>query len=332
MVEHHALPPPAVEALFAVAAARPSREEDLRLARGLLWIGGVLSLAAAAVFFVAANWQALGTAGRFAILHALLVVAVGLALWRPPRERIGRLAMLGAFVLTGALLALFGQTYQTGADVHELFFAWAGLGLAFVVAGQWAVAWGAWALVLNVAFALVCGWLPQGHVLLTLLLGFGLGGPLLFVGPLAANLGLWAACEASAPTRLRHVVAPWLGRVPLTFAFAFGTWGAIVAIAGPLWDASGRHDGGGILLAALALASAGVGAWALRRRRDVFPLAAIAASVIAVGTAGLVRGLDRARPAAVLFTLAAWVVASSTASAWLLMGRMRRWREDGVAE
>jgi uncharacterized membrane protein len=144
--EHHRLERPAVEALFEIAGARPSKRERLRLLRGVLSIGGVLSLVAAVVFFVAANWQLLGMFGRFTLVHVLLLATVALSLWRPPRARIGRLAMLGAFLLTGALLALFGQTYQTGADVHELFFTWAVLGLPFVLVGQWSVAWGAWTL------------------------------------------------------------------------------------------------------------------------------------------------------------------------------------------
>jgi len=327
-VEHHRLGAPAVEALFALAEAGPSREEKLGFARTLLWLGGVLSLLAAVVFFVAANWEALGRLARFALLQALLIAAAGVALWRPPPARAGRLGLLAAFVLSGALLALFGQTYQTGADVHELFFAWAALGLPLVIAGRWAVTWGAWALVLNVAFALLCGWLPGGHVLWMLLVGWGLTAPLLFVLPLAVNLALWLACEAAARTRFRDVAAPWLGRFLLAAGIGFGTWGAVVEIAPGRHPAG--HDGGGwILLAALALAAAGVGAQALRRRRDVFPLAILAGSAIAIGTVLIARAIHGG-DAFPFFLITAWLVGSSTGAGWLLMGRLRRWRADGT--
>lgn len=328
LVEQHGLPTTAVAALFVLTEASPSREENRVFGRRLLWLAGVLSLLAAVVFFVAANWEALGRLARFALLHALLVAAVGAALWRPPPARAGRLGLLAAFILSGTLLALFGQTYQTGADVHELFFAWAALGLPLVLLGQWAVTWGAWALVLNVAFALLCGWLPGGHVLWALLAGFGFTAPLLFVAPLAVNLALWLGCEAARTTRWRDVAAPWLGRLLLASGFGFGTWGAVVEIA------SSRHGEmhggrGWALLATLALAAAGVGAQALGRRRDVFPLAVIAGSAIAIGTVLIARVIGGG-DAPVLFVMTAWLIGSSTGAGWLLMGWLRRWRKDGT--
>jgi uncharacterized membrane protein len=329
VVGYHRIPEPGVAVVFAVAEASPSPAEDRRFLRSLLSIGGVLSLSAGAVFFVAANWAALGALGRFALVHGALLAAAAFALWRPPPVRIGRLALLAAFILTGALLALFGQTYQTGADVHELFFAWAALGLPLVVLGHWAVSWGAWVVVLNVALALLCGWLPGGHVLWSLLLGFYLSAPLLFAVPLVANLALWLACEAAARTRLRDVAAPWLGRLVLAAAFGFATWGAVGEIAGVRRE--GPEGGGALLLLALALAAIGVGAYTARRRRDVFPLAVVSASAIAVGAALVGRIADRTGSStSVAFVLMAWLVASSTGAGWLLMERLRRWREGGT--
>jgi uncharacterized membrane protein len=78
------------------------------------------------------------------------------------RRFAGRGATFLAFVATGALLALFGQTYQTGADVYELFLTWALLGLPLVVAAQWGVASAAWVLVLNISLMLFSGWHPAG--------------------------------------------------------------------------------------------------------------------------------------------------------------------------
>jgi len=325
LVEQHHLQRPAVEALFGIAGARPTPEEDRRLIRRTLQLAGSLFLAAAVIFFVAANWREMGIAGRFALLHALLVATVGVAMWRPPPLRLGRLAVLGSFLVTGALLALFGQTYQTGADVHELFFAWAGLGLPLVLAGQWAVTWAAWALVLDVAFALLCGWLPGTHVLWSVLDPWGLAGYPRFALPLAVNLALWIACQAAAGTRVGHVAAPWLGRFLVAAGIGFGTWGAVLAVA-PFHGAAGQ-EGRALLLALLAVAAAGVAWHTLRERRDVFPLATLAAGVIAFGTALLARALTHG-DAAPLFAMAAWLVVGSTSAGWLIMDRLRRWRED----
>ena len=100
----------------------------------MLRIGGILSLAAGLVFFVAANWSEFAVFGRFALLELVLVglrrrrlreAAAGIR-WAAPR--CSSLSSPRAHCWR-----LFGQTYQTGADVYELFLTWALLGLPLVV-------------------------------------------------------------------------------------------------------------------------------------------------------------------------------------------------------
>ncbi len=337
LAEHHRLAAPAIEVLFEVAAARPTPLEDLRLLRRGLGLAGVLSLCAGVIFFVAANWAAITASGRFALLEALLVGSGAAALVRPPPHRVGKLALLAAFILTGALLALFGQTYQTGADVYELFLAWAGLGLPLVVASGWSVGFGAWVLVVDVALALLCGWLPGVHVLWALLGGWGVSAPVLFAAATLVNLALWAACEAAAGTRLAAVATPWLGRLLVGAAAGFAAWGAVVAIVfsdrSRRWLGDEPSGGGGGVLAVVLLAVAAAVAWhTLRRRRDVFPIAAIAAVVIVVGTALLVRALDAGSAQGIFLAVALWLVASSTGSGFVLMGLVRQWRVEGALQ
>ena len=49
--------------------------------------------------------------------------------------RAGKAALLAASLFVGALLALIGQIYQTGADTFEMFAAWAALILPWVLVG-----------------------------------------------------------------------------------------------------------------------------------------------------------------------------------------------------
>src|SRR6185312_11045657 len=126
------------EAAVAVAleatGARPGRDDWRRFLSRLALGAGVASLAAAAIMFIAANWQSLAVVGRFALAHAAIVACAGVAFWRPPPHAMGRAALALAIVVSGALLALYGQAYQTGADLYELFFAWAGLTVVFAIA------------------------------------------------------------------------------------------------------------------------------------------------------------------------------------------------------
>jgi uncharacterized membrane protein len=52
------------------------------------------------------------------------------------------------------LLALIGQTYQTGADPYELFTAWALLMLPWVLLARLPALWVMWLVVLHVAYVL----------------------------------------------------------------------------------------------------------------------------------------------------------------------------------
>jgi uncharacterized membrane protein len=115
-----------------------------------LWLG-VIFLAAAVIFFFAYNWQAMGRFAKFGLLEAL-IVASAVASWRLDlAQASGKAALLLTALLLGALLALTGQTYQTGADTYELFAAWALAILPLVVVGRFGALWLVWIALINLA-------------------------------------------------------------------------------------------------------------------------------------------------------------------------------------
>src|SRR5690606_3926429 len=67
---------------------------------------------------------------------------------------IRQLLLLIASIITGSLLALFGQIYQTGADTWQLFFAWAILITPWVVIARFPALWLLWLGLIN-AFLLL---------------------------------------------------------------------------------------------------------------------------------------------------------------------------------
>jgi uncharacterized membrane protein len=322
-VEQHELSPAAIAAAFELTHAVPTVIELQRFAARLLFVAGVLSLGAALVFFIAANWAALAILGRFALVEAALVAAIGVALWRPPPHAAGRAALLLAFIATGALLALFGQTYQTGADVYELFLSWAAVGLVIVMAGRWSVTWAAWALVLNVALALFSGWRPESGWLFSLFFGWSLHPGDVMAVAMLVDLGLWVATLALRGTSAAPLAPRWLGRFVLACAIGFATAAGIVAIVD---DEASAWSG---LLVATVLA--GLATYTLRRRDDSFPLALLAASGIALTTVALGRhsGLDELE---LVLALALWLIVSSTLAGHWLMKAVRAWRAEALPE
>lgn len=332
-VEHHRLNATHVDLALTLAGARPGPAETTRFATRVLMLGGIISLTAGVVFFVAANWEALRVAGRFALLEALMLVCLVLALWRPPPRRIGRYTLLTAFVTTGALLALFGQTYQTGADVYELFLTWAALALPFALAAQWSVMWAAWMLVLNIALGLFCGFRSDGGPLWILFSGFGPATSVLLLIAALVNLGLWALAEAAQhrlpPAFAGHTPPHWLRRFILACALSFTTWAGCLAILGR------EEDGSHVVWVAMILA--GVGFYSVRRRMDVFPLALIFASLIAIVTAAIAQAISRMdwrgqnEIIGIALSIAAWLIVSSTISGRILMHLLQAWRSPRVS-
>ena len=119
----------------------------------LLWLGG-LALAFAAVFFIAYNWTDMGRMGKFGLVEVLIVLAVG-AYWKLGDNTVaGKVSLLVATIFLGVLLALFGQTYQTGADPWQLFFNWALLMLPWAIVGRFPAIWLVWIALINLSIVL----------------------------------------------------------------------------------------------------------------------------------------------------------------------------------
>ena len=125
----------------------------------LLMIGAV-ALVLSLVFFIAYNWQNMGKIGKFALVEGALVITIALYIalsFRQLRQRfqlIRQLLLLIASIITGSLLALFGQVYQTGADTWQLFFGWALLITPWVVIARFPALWLLWLGLINACLVL----------------------------------------------------------------------------------------------------------------------------------------------------------------------------------
>jgi uncharacterized membrane protein len=123
------------------------------LDRFLLCLGGI-SIAVAALFFVAFNWSEIGRFSKFALIEGLIVIAI-ISYCRSGEQTVaGKVSLLAATIFLGVLLALFGQTYQTGADPWQLFSFWALLMLPWAVISRFPALWIVWIALVNVSLFL----------------------------------------------------------------------------------------------------------------------------------------------------------------------------------
>jgi uncharacterized membrane protein len=328
----HTLPASEISRALKLSGNRPLRSDWRAFGVQGLGLAGMAALAAALIFFIAANWQAMGVMGRFALVQVVVLLSVGVAWWSvPARDGMGASGLLtGSLILatlaSGTVLALFGQTYQTGADVYELFFAWALLTLPFALAGISGALWAVWICILNVALALFSGWHGPGDFVWAIFDHWGIDKPVAMMLGFAVNLGLAALAYTVSHTRYAIAAPAWLIRMLLTFAFVYGVGGCLYAIL-PSYSWRGathstHHFG---VFAAFALVSAVVVFITLRHKRDVYPLALVAGAWIVVSTAFLIKHL-LPEDLGGAFLLSVWLIAVSTAAGMVLMRYVRAWR------
>lgn len=138
------------EALRAAGMMPGASEWRAFLSRLTLWLG-TIALAAAIIFFFAFNWDDLGRFAKFGLVEGAIIAGL-LALWRLDLDGApGKAVLLLLSLLTGALLALTGQIYQTGADTYELFAWWAVLILPWVLVGRFSPLWLFWLALVDMA-------------------------------------------------------------------------------------------------------------------------------------------------------------------------------------
>jgi uncharacterized membrane protein len=219
-VEHGLIAPENLQRALAVAEVFPSAADWRRFLNNLLLWLGALMIAAGVIYFFAYNWNDLGRTARFGIVEALIAATL-IVLWRIGLDGIaGKTTLLVAALFVGALLALVGQTYQTGADTFELFAAWAALILPWVLAGRFAVLWLLWLALLNLAawfyylaFGGLFGFVFAPWRLMWVLFGLN-----------AAALAVWEALATRAAQER------WALRVLATASAAFATALALYAV------------------------------------------------------------------------------------------------------
>jgi hypothetical protein len=276
----------------------PATPEMWRRALRVYLVGlGIAMALSGVIFFFAFNWADFHRLGKLALVASGLVASASHAASQGLDTMRGKSAMLVATVLVGPFWVVFGQAYQTGADPWNLFALWAALTLPWVVGARFVGLWMLWLCI--AVTALLLFW--QQVVPRSWDLGPWLALALLFGG------GWFAMVRGHASGRA------WLGVRWARRVLASAYLGSLtISCAALVFDGATPAR----LLGLAIYVGTCFRLWQRQTspERDVAILTAMAATVVALTTCALVKGIDGAD-----FALMAFVLSITTGGqvAWM---------------
>lgn len=287
---------------LVVSSSSPTADAWAGALRVALLAVGMALVLAGVVFFFAYNWASLGRLAKLSTVGGALLAAGGGVLFVGPERPVGKALLFAAAMLTGVLLAVYGQAYQTGADSYLLFGTWA------VLVSPWALGAASWPVLVLLITLLEITLLTYWDACV------GSSGRTAWLALSASAIPLtaWLGAEAFAGR------VPWLSPRGLARLFGLAALFPVTLGSCAFVLDSGRH---GIDVLPLVLAVTLIVATIVRYRgRDAFLLAAAAASTIAIVTTALGHALAPARGDGAIVFLSvglALVVEVGAATAWL---------------
>ncbi|MBC8109890.1 MAG: DUF2157 domain-containing protein [Verrucomicrobia bacterium] len=115
---------------------------------------GVCFTALGIIFFFAYNWNDLPKFVKIGMTEVLIITTTALVLFSKINTTIKNIILTGTSVLVGALFAVFGQVYQTGASAYDFFLGWTVFITLWVIVSNFAPLWLVFLTLLNTTFIL----------------------------------------------------------------------------------------------------------------------------------------------------------------------------------
>ena len=280
-------------------ALQPTPTDWLIQANRILLFAAVVLLGSALIFFFAYNWPLMHYFGKFALAAMAVLLTGCLAIISPADSLQRRGAILSCAIFSGALLALIGQTYQTGADIWQLFAGWAALITPLVLLSKSRASYVLWLVLFELALWRYLD--SQSRFWL-------LNSALQLLALTLANVTMLLFAEFALPRLGIKANKPLLWLIALALLLPL-TFAAIIGI----WDSRYQVN----LISYLLLAPI-LTLWYFRLHRDLLIFALLLFSAIAVSSAMLAKLLDAIDGFFMINLLALFVIASSAGAAmWL---------------
>ncbi len=313
------LSPTALERALHLSVASPSRAEWRSFLSTALMALGTMLVLSGVIYFFAYNWADLHHFDKLGLIAAAMV-GTAVAAWRLGEGLAGQFALLASAVLVGALLAVYGQAYQTGADPYELFLGWAVLILPWVALARFAPLWQFLLLLLDTGIILfwtqVLDDTDHNNAWLAVALGL-------------LNGFAWATYEHFANAGVSWLQGRWVPRGMAVMTVAPLLAAAVAFIVAPSESDVGLGAGVALLLVLASLAAE----YALHRhlRGELFllTLGVLSAMTLATTTVGRLLIVDTDIDELSLFIMPFVIIGQVALAVWWLR---KEARATGAAE
>lgn len=266
---------------------------------------GIGLFTAGVFFFFAYNWQDMKPFQKFGVLILLIIASCIPVFLKRPTPLVKRICLTAAALLTGALWAVFGQVYQTGADTYDYFLVWLICIAIWILASSFPALWVIGVLLLNltVYFYFVQDsrtWKDAAQL------------NILFI----INIFICILTEWLSRRKIINGRPVWFIHLLLSGALYFLT----VAIISGIYSSQGVHSVISVLLAVVFFPL--IIAWGFFEK-SIFPLAITGLALICIFTAWIFRYFDES--AALILLLGAFFLGCTTGLIIKLVQLHKKW-------
>lgn len=131
------------------------------------------------VFFLAYNWQEINKFIKIGLLEVLLFGIIAVVYFSKTSVQLKQMMLTAASVMVGALFAVFGQIYQTGANAYDFFLGWTVFITLWVIVSNYAPLWLLYSILINTTLyfyvdQVADNWSTSGVTLIFILLNSAL--------------------------------------------------------------------------------------------------------------------------------------------------------------
>ncbi|MGB0525226.1 MAG: DUF2157 domain-containing protein [Flammeovirgaceae bacterium] len=177
---------------FHESGIYPTQQETTRFLDRFILGTGAIFFVCGIVFFLAYNWADLHKFMKLGLVIGLLTASGIYTFLQDEKSYTRKIGLVVLCGLTGALFAVFGQIYQTGANAYDFFFGWTIMITAWVVISRFPALWLFYVVLINVTVILYAGQVHRAW-----------GTVLVYEILFAVNTLVWLAWEL-ATKRLKH--------------------------------------------------------------------------------------------------------------------------------